>query len=237
MSKFNNEQQLREDIYQIAQLMYTRGLICGPSGNISARLDENHIILSPGGLIKILMKPEDMIIVNMDGEQVYNTKDNQHRKPSSELAMHMEIYKNRPDVNGIVHPHPTNAVALTNMGIELDPKLMTEGMLFLGAVPTTYYGTPTTDELADSISEPIKTHDIVLLPIHGAIIAGHDVWQAFARAEVLEQVAEIQYKTLMLQQAGYKRVKLPKEKLEAMVELRKKFKHNLPSDHKLLKYD
>ena len=236
MPKFENEQQLREDICQIAQLMYSRGLICGPSGNISARLDDEHIILSPGGLIKIRMKPEDMIIVNMEGEQLYTTEFNQHRHPSSELAMHMEVYKNRPDVRGIVHPHPTSCVVLTNLGIELDPKLMTEGMLFLGAVPTTYYGTPTTDELAESISEPIKTHDIVLLPVHGAIVAGHDVWQAYSRAEVLEQVAEIQYKTLMLQQAGYERIILPNEKLEAMVELRKKYKHDLPSDHKLLKY-
>lgn len=236
MTQFKNEQQLREDFCAISRLMYERGLICGPSGNISARLDDAHILLSPGGLIKIRMKPEDMIIVNMNGEQVFNTPKNEHRHPSSELSMHLEIYKNRSDVKGVVHPHPTNCVVLTNLGIELDPKLMTEGMLFLGAVPTTYYGTPTTDDLAESISEPIKTHDIVLLPFHGAIVAGHDVWQAYSRSEVLEQVAEIQYKTLMLEKAGFTRVKLTENKLQEMVELRKKYKHDLPSDHKLLKY-
>ncbi|MDO9545642.1 MAG: class II aldolase/adducin family protein [Pelolinea sp.] len=225
------EAQLRDDICHICAMMYSRGLIRGPSGNVSARLDKDRILLTPGGVMKFDLKPEQLIIVNLDGEKVGPHNDiNRDLKPTSELPMHLEVYHRRPDVGGVVHAHTSYVVALTVAGLSLRPQVLTEGMLFLGVVPNAPYGTPTTTELSNSIIEFIPDHDVIILPYHGSITFGHDVWQAFSRTEVLEQVAEIQYLTSQL--GGEKQ--LSKPNIEKMIELRIKYKHNLPSDHKLL---
>lgn len=225
------EVQLRDDICRICAMMYSRGLIRGPSGNVSARLSDDRILLTPGGVMKFNLDPDQLIIVNLDGEKIGpHNEINRDLKPTSELPMHLEVYRHRPDVGGVVHAHTSYAVALTVAGLKLHTQVLTEGMLFLGVVPNAPYGTPTTMELSDSIVEFIPDHDAIMLPYHGSITFGHDVWQAFSRTEVIEQVAEIQYFTGQL--GGEKR--LSKSNIKKMIELRKKYKHNLPSDHKLL---
>jgi len=232
MSIERKEAQLRDDICRICAMLYSRGLIRGPSGNVSARLSADRILLTPGGLMKFNLHPDQLIVVNLDGEQVGPfTELNRDLKPTSELPMHLEVYQRRPDVGGVVHAHTSHAVALTAAGLTLRTQVLTEGMLFLGVVPNAPYGTPTTTELSDSIVKLIPNHDAIMLPYHGSITFGHDVWQAFSRTEVLEQVAEIQY--LTRQFGGEKR--LSKANIEKIIELRKKYKHNLASDPELLK--
>lgn len=232
MSIERKEAQLRDDICRICAMLYSRGLIRGPSGNVSARLSADRILLTPGGLMKFNLHPDQLIVVNLDGEQVGPfTELNRDLKPTSELPMHLEVYQRRPDVGGVVHAHTSHAVALTAAGLTLRPQVLTEGMLFLGVVPNAPYGTPATTELSNSIVELIPDHDAIMLPYHGSITFGHDVWQAFSRTEVLEQVAEVQY--LTRQFGGEKR--LSKANIEKIIELRKKYKHNLASDPELLK--
>jgi L-fuculose-phosphate aldolase len=225
-----NESQIRKDICRICGLLYSRGLIRGPSGNVSARLGEDRILLTPGGTMKFDLTPDQLITVNFDGEKVEPiTSANKNLKPTSELAMHMEVYRRRADVGGVVHAHTSHAVALTVAGQPLRTQVLTEGMLFLGFVPTAPYGTPTTTELSDSIIEYISDHDAILLPYHGSITFGHDVWQAFSRTEVLEQVAEIQsYIT------PFEEKPLSKTNIQKMIHLRRKYHHSLASDQKLL---
>ena len=231
MSIDKKEAQLRDDICRICAMLYSRGLIRGPSGNVSARLSEDKILLTPGGVMKFDLHPDQLIVVDMKGEKVGPGNEiNRNLKPTSELPMHLEVYHRRPDVGGVVHAHTSHAVALTTAGFSLRTQVLTEGMLFLGVVPTAPYGTPTTSELSDSIIELIPDHDAIMLPYHGSITFGHDVWQAFSRTEVLEQVAEIQYFTSQLGEEK----RLSKPNIEKMLELRKKYRHNLPSDPKLL---
>jgi len=230
MSQTINEDQVRSDICRICALLYSRGLIRGPSGNVSARLSENRILLTPGGMMKFDLKPDQLITVNLQGEKVGPINEaNRDLRPTSELSMHLEVYRRRPDVGGIVHAHTSHAVALSVAGCDLRTQVLTEGMLFLGYVPTAPYGTPTTTELSDSIIEYIPDHDAILLPYHGSITFGHDVWQAFSRTEVLEQVAEIQFYTQQLKEKP-----LSNSNIQKMIDLRGKYKHALASDHKLL---
>jgi len=230
MSQTINEVQVRSDICRICALLYSRGLIRGPSGNVSARLSENRILLTPGGMMKFDLKPDQLITVNLQGEKVGPINEaNRDLRPTSELSMHLEVYRRRPDVGGIVHAHTSHAVALSVAGCDLRTQVLTEGMLFLGYVPTAPYGTPTTTELSDSIIEYIPDHDAILLPYHGSITFGHDVWQAFSRTEVLEQVAEIQFYTQQLKEKP-----LSNSNIQKMIDLRGKYKHALASDHKLL---
>lgn len=225
-----NEKQVRADICRICALLYSRGLIRGPSGNVSARLGENRILLTPGGTMKFDLNPDQLITVDLAGEKVEPINSvNRDLKPTSELSMHLEVYRRRSDVGGVVHAHTSHAVALTVAGIGLRTQVLTEGMLFLGVVPTAQYGTPTTSELSDSIIEYIPNHDAILLPYHGSITFGHDVWQAFSRTEVLEQVAEIQLFTSQLEEKP-----LSNANIQKMIELRKKYNHSLASDHQLL---
>lgn len=229
---FMDEEKLRQEICSVCDMLYQRGLIVGPSGNVSARLDEERILLTPGGLMKFGMKPDQMIIVDMSGNVLApQTEANRGLKPSSELAMHLEVYRQRQDVGGVVHAHPSMVVALSDVGIPLRTTLLTEGMLFLGPVPTASYATPTTVELAQSISQLITEHDAVVLPYHGVIVAGHDVLNAFMKTEVIEQVAQIQ---VTVHRLGGERP-LPRHHVEKMLELRKKYKHQLPGDEKLLR--
>lgn len=232
VSTQSQEQQLREDICRICELMYTRGIIVGPSGNVSARMSDGRILLTPGGLMKNRMAPDQLIVIDMNGELAGpQTEASRGLKPSSELPLHLEVYRNRPDVGGVVHAHPSSCVALSNMGISVDTRVLTEGMLFLGVVATARYGTPTTTELSDSVVDLIPSHDAVILPYHGSITVGEDVWKAYSRMEVLEQVASIQ--CTMASMSG-ERKPLGRENIEKMIELRKVFKHELPSDSHLL---
>ena len=226
-----NEDRIRQDVCQICQLMYDRGLIGGPSGNVSARLAPDRILLTPSIPFKQFLKPEQLIVVNMEGKKVGpETEANRHLRPTSELPMHLDAYRLRPDVGGIVHAHPTYCVALTVAGLPLRTQVLTEGMLFLGAVPTADYATPTTVELSQSVARLIPGHDAVLLPYHGALTVGKDVWNAYAKLEVLEQVAHIE---CTVHQLGGERP-LPLPEVKKMLELRCKMGHEMPGDHLLL---
>jgi L-fuculose-phosphate aldolase len=226
-----HETQLREEICLICKMMYERGYIGGPAGNVSARLTEEHVLITPSIAFKQFLKPEQILLVDFNG----NKKDTSNEaalnlKPTSELFMHLEIYRQRADINGVAHAHPSYCVALTSAGVPMDTQVLTEGMIFLGAVPTAEFGTPTTQELVDSISELVKTHDAVLLPHHGALTLGKTLLDAYARMEVLEQVAQVQH--LVEQLGGLKRLSIAQ--LQKILSVRKKMGMALPSDDELL---
>lgn len=162
------------------------------SGNISARLDNDRILTTPSGLAKGFMEPEQLVIVNLAGEkQPPHTDANLHLKPTSELPMHLEVYKQRPDVNGVVHAHPPVAVALTLAGISLQRCIIPEAIIVLGLVPTTPYATPSGQENRDAIAHLIQQHDAILLSHHGSLTVAADLWGAYLRLESLEHVAKI----------------------------------------------
>jgi len=227
----DTERKLREDICQVAKMMYAREFIGGPAGNISARLDEDRFLLTPSLPFKQLLTPEQLIIIDSTGAKVGpHTEANLDLGPTSEVPMHLAAYKMRPDVGGVLHGHLSYCVAMTAAGKTIRPHVLTEGMLFLGDIGVAKYATPTTQELGDNVAEIVVDHDCVVLPYHGVIVASTDIWAALAKMEVLEQTAQIN--CLVNQMGGEK--PMPRENIAGMLELRKKMGMNLPSDENLL---
>ncbi len=211
------ENTLREEIVHVGKLLYDRGLIVGGDGNISARLDNGTILITPSGLCKGLMSPDQLIIIDMDGRKTGpGTPANQHLKPTSETAMHLEAYKQRPDVMGVVHAHSPYAITLSIAGITLADCMLPEAILFLGITPTTPYSTPASAENAQAIRDVIGGHDALVLQRHGSLTVGDSPLNAYYRTETLEQVARITY---MLHQLGGGQ-SLPPFQVEKLIKIR-----------------
>lgn len=226
-----NEHQLRQDMCEIARMMYDKGLICGPAGNISAKLAQGRFLITPSLFFKQRLTPDQLIIVDDLGNKIGTpTPANIDLQPTSETSMHLQTYKNRPDVGGIVHAHPTYCVALSVAGKPIRTQVLTEAMLFLGEIGVADYKTPTTDQLGEEVGRLMRSHDCVLLPYHGVTVAGKDVWEACAKLEVLEQTAEIC--TLAAQLGGEQ--PLAQSHVKDMLKLRQRWGLAKPSDHNLL---
>lgn len=224
------ETELRNQICEIGRLMRQYNYIDGTSGNISARLDDDHILCTPSGLAKGRMSPDQLIVVNMDGKKVGEvTAANANLHPTSEILMHLECYRQRPDVNGVVHAHPPTAVALTAAGVSLQRALLAEVVILLGLVPTAPYATPCGTDDRDSIRELIVDHDAVMLSHHGSLTVGADVEMAYLRLEVLEHFAEVLFKA---EQLGGVRT-LSERNVEDLLALRRRYGFGLPQDEAL----
>ena len=162
----------------VGRWIYDRGYVASMDGNLSVRLDTQHILTSPTGICKGMMTPEDMVITDMDGKKVSG-----RRNPSSELPMHLMIYQHRTDVNAVCHAHPPAATGYAAAGVPLNKALLCELILSLGCVPVAPYGTPGTPELADSIAPFVDGYDAILLANHGVVSYGQDLMTAFFRME------------------------------------------------------
>jgi L-fuculose-phosphate aldolase len=180
------EEQLRAEIVEAGRRMYARGYVASNDGNISARLDEKRLITTPKSVSKGFMTPDMMVIVDHDGRKLGGDRD-----PSSELPMHLEIYRNRPDVNAVVHAHPPVATGFAVAGIPLTRAVLAEVITTLGSIPIAEYGTPSTAELPEAVRKYIKAHDGMLLANHGAVTCGPNVMAAYYKMETIEHFARI----------------------------------------------
>jgi L-fuculose-phosphate aldolase len=185
----SSDSNLRAEIVRIGQLMHQYQYIDGASGNISARLGPDRILATPSGLAKGFLTPEQLIVVDLAGQLVQPSPPG--LKPTSELLMHLEAYKQRPDVMGVVHAHPITAVALSIVGIPFTDCIIPESVLLFGTIPTTPYANPSSAENQQAISELIKTHDAIVLAYHGSLTASATVWEAYLKLESLEHTAKI----------------------------------------------
>lgn len=223
-----NEQELRKQICLIGELMHRNQYIDGASGNISTRLGPDRILATPSGLAKGFMTPDQLIVVNMDGERVDRpTAANEHLRPTSELLMHLECYKQRNDVQGVVHAHPPTAVAMTIAGYDFGQCLIPEMVVLLGIIPTTPYATPSGPENRDAISRLILEHDAIMLAFHGSLTVASNVWDAYLRLESLEHAAKILY---MVQQMGGHKSAIEPAQVEKLMAIREKLGLSRPGD-------
>lgn len=190
-----DEDALRAEIVRIGRRMHAQELVDGTSGNISARLAPDRILTTPTGLAKGFLEPEQLIVVNMQGEVV---KAGPGLRPTSELLMHLEAYRRRPDVNGVVHAHPITAVALSIAGVSLAECMVPEAVVVLGLIPTTPYANPSSEENQRAVAEVIVGHDALVLQYHGTLTVGSDVNEAYLRLETLEHTAKIVALTKLL---------------------------------------
>ncbi len=222
-----NEHALREQICEIGRLMHENHYIDATSGNISARLDANRILATPSGLAKGYMSPDQLIIVDMNGNKIGPaTSANRDLKPTSELLMHLECYKQRSDVQGVVHAHPPTSVALTVAGIGFDSCVIPEAIVILGVIPTTPYATPASAENRDAIRFLIREHDAIMLAYHGSLTVATSVWDAYMRLESLEHTAKIMF---MAHQLG-RVTPLPPNQIEKLIAMREKLGYARPGD-------
>ncbi len=192
------ERQLREEIVRIGRIMYQKGYISSVEGNLSIRMAPDRILITPSGLHKGFMEPDQMIVVDANGNRISNYGSNRGLRPTSELPMHLEAYKQRPDISAIVHAHPKNAIVLSIAGIPIADCLIPEVIVLLGLIPTAPYSTPSSDENAFAIRTLIRNHDAVMLARHGSLTVGNDLMQAFIRLETLENSSEIGLKLAQL---------------------------------------
>jgi L-fuculose-phosphate aldolase len=202
-----NESTLRDELVRVTRILAERGLIRSSDGNVSARLDENLLLITPSGMYKIAMSPEDLIVVDLEGK-VRQTRSGLH--PTTEMLMHLEVYRQRPDVNAVIHAHPPFSTALTIAGKPFPAEYIPEVLVALGDVPTAAYATPGTQSLADSIHELILTHDCILLSHHGSLNVGRTLEDALIAIERMEHAVYI----LWISQALGTPIPLPLAELE-----------------------
>ncbi|MDD5657523.1 MAG: class II aldolase/adducin family protein [Elusimicrobia bacterium] len=182
----------RADLVKYGRLLFERGFCPATSGNLSVRLDDCRVLITPTGVSKGDMKPEDMVVISMDGKHRFG-----RRNASSEKGMHLLIYRLRPEVRAVVHAHPPKATAFACAGIALDQPIASEFSMALGTVPLARYGTPGTPDLAAALEQLMIKHDAVLMGNHGVVTCGKDIFEAHGKLELVEHFAEIVQGTLL----------------------------------------
>ena len=213
----NNEWELKNFIIEIGRRIWTRGYVASNDGNISVKLNDHEILTTPHGVSKGFMTKEMIIKVDTTGKVI--SGDPKYH-PSSELKMHLEVYKERPDVKSVVHAHPPYATSFAVAGIPLNKCVLPEAIIIIGAVPTAKYGLPSTMEIPDAIREHIKNSDAILLENHGALTLGSNLLNAYHNMETLEHTASIVWKAIQLGNINV----LPENERDRLMSLREKFK-------------
>lgn len=205
---------LRREIVEAGRRVYNRNFVASNDGNISARVDQRRVIITPSGVSKGFLEPNDLIVVNYEGKVLEGRK-----KPSSEVFMHLRIYKERPDVNGVVHAHPPKATGFAVAGIPLTQCVLPEVIVALGGIPLAEYGTPGTEEFYEPVLKYLKDYEAFLLENHGALTIGPDVMAAYYKMETLEHFAHIAFTAIQLGNLN----SLKETDVQKLLDLRKRF--------------
>jgi L-fuculose-phosphate aldolase len=209
------EQQLREDIVQVGRLMFDKGWVAANDGNISVRMDDQRLMATPTGISKGMMRPEDMLICDLNGGKLCG-----QRECTTELGMHLAIYQIRPDIGSVVHAHPPVATGFATAGRALNLALLPEVVIGLGSVPLADYGLPGTPALTEGMLPYIPKYDAILMANHGVVAYGEDVMQAFSKMETVEHFARI---TLVAELLGGAKV-LPRVEVQKLFDSRKRYR-------------
>ena len=192
--------------------MYERSYVVSSDGNVSVRLDDGRILATPTMTCKGRMTDDLIAITDIEGRAL------NERRASSELAMHLLIYRERPEIKAVCHAHPPHGTAFAVAGLAIDQPILSEVILTLGCVPLADYGTPSTDELTQAMQPLVKHHNALLMANHGAVAYGENLWQAWDRLETLEHTARIAILSRVL---GGSR-NLPPDAIEKLINVREK---------------
>lgn len=187
------EDELRREIVEIGRWIHRLGFVAAFDGNISARLDDHRILSTPTTISKGMMEPDDLVVCDYDGKKISG-----RRNVTSEIAMHLLIYRRRPDVHGIVHAHPPTATGYAAAGLSLNKALVSEVVLSLGCIPLARYGTPGTPELTEALAPLVSSYDAILMANHGVVTYGPDLLRAYFKMETVEHFAKISLVTELL---------------------------------------
>ncbi len=187
------EVEHRRDICAVGRWVHGHSYVAATDGNVSVRLDQRRVLATPTLMSKGMMAPDDLVVVDTKGGHLQG-----RRKASSEIAMHLLIYKRRPDVHAVVHAHPPTATGYAAAGLALNQALISEVVLALGCIPLARYGTPGTPELTEALAPLVAQYDAILMANHGVVTYGADLLTAYMRMETVEHFARISLVTQLL---------------------------------------
>lgn len=213
MKMLSNE-KLKDGIVEVGKRLYKRNYVASNNGNISCRLGKNKILITPAGMSKGFMKPEDLVITDMKGKVLEGSN-----RPSSEILMHIIIYKMRTDVQSICHAHPIFATAFACCERSINSPLLSDIIISMGKIAKLEYAPPGSKQLSETFKPYIKKYNAFLLSNHGAVTVGNSITSACYRMESLEQYAHICF---VVKQLGSEH-SLDREQVRDLVRLREKF--------------
>ena len=182
----DEEARLRNAICEIGRLAYSRNYIVGADGNISARMIDGSVLITPAGAMKGFLSPEHVAHIDIQGRVIDNGP-----KCSTEVGIHLVAYRERPEMRAVLHCHPPHAVALTIAGIDMQTPIIPEIIVTIGGIPTAPFGTPGTDELPESIRAIIRCSDTLVMQNHGSVTIGANLLDAYKKLDMLEHTARI----------------------------------------------
>ena len=219
------EHRLRHDIVLVGQILHQKGFVGATDGNISVRLGHDRVLVTPSGVSKGLLKPDFLLVADLEGHIIFSASDGERwLHPSSEFPLHLQAYRQRPDVRAVVHAHPPIAIACSIAGISLETPVIPEVVVTLGGIPTTPYATPGTQEGAAVIRDYIQSYDAMILDHHGVVTVGETAMSAYLKLEKVEHAAEI---ILAAAQLG-SITPLPPDQVDKLIDIREK--HGLLRD-------
>jgi L-fuculose-phosphate aldolase len=207
----------RRQLVRFGKWLYRLGFVPGTAGNLSVRLGEDAILATPTGMSKFLLQASDMVMVDLEGRKVGGT-----RNVTSEIGMHLAIYRRRPDIQAVVHAHPPIATGFASCGLALEEPLCSEVVMALGSIPLAPYATTGTTDIASSIVPLIADHDAILLANHGVVTGGDTLQNAFMCMETVEHFAHI---CLVARQLGCAKP-LSRDHLAQLAEARTRYQKN-----------
>lgn len=190
----SNEERMRHELVRFGAMLHENGFVAATDGNLSVRLEDGRLMITPSGFSKGMMEARDIVIVDPSGKKLTGSHN-----ASSEIQMHLAIYQDRRDVNAVVHAHPCTATAFACSGIALEEPICAEVVMTLGKVPLAPYGTTGTPELTANIRPFIADHSAILLANHGVVTYAEDLLTAYLKMEAVEHFAKV---TLAARQIG-----------------------------------
>ena len=186
-----NDRKAKRELLEIGRRMYAKNYIASNDGNLSIRVRSDEIWITPTGVSKGFIKKANLVRLRLDGTVLSQGEF----APSSEAKMHLQIYRENPDVMGVCHAHPIMSTSFAVAGVALNEPIYPEAMVNLGFVPCVHYATPGTQGVADSIAPYAKSHCAVLLANHGPVTWGRSLMEAWYRLEAVEHYAQIMFNT------------------------------------------
>jgi L-fuculose-phosphate aldolase len=208
--------ELARAVVRGCRALWERGLLAGSDGNISVRLGPDRLLVTPRGRLKCELEPEDLVEVDLAGRHLDGC-----RKASTELDLHLRVYRRRPQCGAVVHAHPPSATAFAVAGEAIPEDVLPEITVLMGGVPVVPYATTGTTALGDAVEPFLAGHEAVLLANHGALTWGADLEQARIRMESLEHGAQILLAARSLGRVN----RLTREQTDALQRLRGPSRH------------
>lgn len=205
-----NEEYIKTEMIEIGRMIYDRGYIAATDGNLSVKLEGDEILMTPSGVPKGRMRPEQIVRIDSQGRVIGEGR------PSTEILMHLAVYQERPEVEAVVHAHPPYATAASIAGISLAQCVIPEIVVQMGTIPTAPYAAPGTPEVPDTIRKYLACCDALILERHGTLTIGSSLINAYHKLEKVEHTAHITF--IAHQLGGVK--PLSKEQVKRLMEIR-----------------